>query len=224
MRLNKFIAQAGICSRRKADELISSGKIKINGQKVNTLGIEINEINDIVEYNGKIIKPIKNKIYLALNKPVGYISSVSSIQGKSVLDLIKLKIRIYPVGRLDKDSRGLILLTNDGEFAYQLTQAKFNYDKEYLVTLDRPFKLTDKKKLEQEMILDSQIVRGAKVAKIKGEKINLILHEGVNRQIRRMMKILGYEVLDLCRIRIGKLTLNNLPEGKYRKITPNQVI
>lgn len=224
MRLNKFIAQAGICSRRKADNLISRGQIKVNGQKVNTLGIEINEINDVVEYNGKIIKPIKNKIYLALNKPVDYISSVSSTQGKSVLDLIKLKIRIYPIGRLDKNSRGLILLTNDGEFAYQLTQAKFNHDKEYLVTLDRPFRLIDKKKLEQEMVLDSQIVRGVKVAKIKGEKINLILHEGVNRQIRRMMKILGYEVLDLCRIRIGKLTLNNLPEGKYRKISPNQVI
>lgn len=224
MRLNKFIAQAGVCSRRKADELISSGKIKVNGQVIKTLGIDIDEVKDVVEYLGKIIKPVKNKIYLALNKPIGYISSVSSVQGKSVLDLINLKTRIYPIGRLDKDSRGLILLTNDGKFAYQLTQAKFNYDKEYEVTLNRPFKLTDKKKLEQEMVIDSQIIRGVKISKINGKKINLILHEGINRQIRKMMKNIGYEVVDLCRIRIGKLKLNNLPEGKYQEIKPNQVI
>lgn len=224
MRLNRYIAQAGICSRRKADNLIARGSIKINGKTVNSLGIEVDETNDLVECDGKLIKPQEKKIYLALNKPIGYISSSSSAQGKSILNLISLKERVYPVGRLDKDSRGLILLTNDGEFAYKLTQAKFNHEKEYEVTLNRQLRPIDKKKLEEDMILGSEVVKGVKVGRIIGSKVNLILQEGVNRQIRRMMEKIGYEVEDLRRVRIGKFRLGNLPEGKYKEIKLSEVI
>ncbi len=208
MRLNRYIAQAGICSRRKADNLIARGSIKVNGKTVTSLGIDIDEIKDLVECDGKPIKPQEKKIYLALNKPLGYISSSSSAQGKSILDLISLRERVYPVGRLDKDSRGLILLTNDGEFAYKLTQAKFNHEKEYEVTLNRQLKPSDKKKLEEDMVLGSEVVKGVKVGRIVGSRVNLTLHEGVNRQIRRMMEKIGYEVEDLRRVRLGKLNVD----------------
>lgn len=224
MRLNRYIAQAGICSRRKADNLIARGSIKVNGKTVTSLGIDIDEIKDLVECDGKPIKPQEKKIYLALNKPLGYISSSSSAQGKSILDLISLRERVYPVGRLDKDSRGLILLTNDGEFAYKLTQAKFNHEKEYEVTLNRQLKPSDKKKLEEDMVLGSEVVKGVKVGRIVDSKVNLTLQEGVNRQIRRMMEKIGYEVEDLRRIRIGKFVLGDLPEGKWREIKLKDVI
>lgn len=224
MRLNRYIAQAGICSRRKADGLIARGSIKVNGKTVTSLGIDIDEAKDLVECDGKPIKPQEKKIYLALNKPLGYISSSSSAQGKSILDLISLRERVYPVGRLDKDSRGLILLTNDGEFAYKLTQAKFNHEKEYEVTLNRQLKTSDKKKLEEDMVLGSEVVKGVKVGRVVGPKVNLILQEGINRQIRRMMEKIGYEVEDLRRVRIGKFMLGDLPEGKWREIKPKDVI
>ncbi|OQA36214.1 MAG: Ribosomal large subunit pseudouridine synthase F [Parcubacteria group bacterium ADurb.Bin326] len=224
MRLNRYIAQAGICSRRKADNLIARGSIKVNGKTVTSLGVEIDESKDLVECDGKPIKPQERKIYLALNKPLGYISSSSSAQGKSILDLISLRERVYPVGRLDKDSRGLILLTNDGEFAYNLTQAKFNHEKEYEVTLNRQLKPTDKKKLEEDMVLGSEVVKGVKVGRIVGSRVNLTLHEGVNRQIRRMMEKIGYEVEDLRRVRVGKLNLGDLSEGKWKEIKLKDVI
>lgn len=224
MRLNRYIAQAGICSRRKADNLIARGSIKINDKIVSSLGTEVDEANDLVECDGKLIKLQEKKIYLALNKPIGYISSSSSAQGRSILDLVALKTRVYPVGRLDKDSRGLILLTNDGEFAYKLTQAKFNHEKEYEVTLNRQLKPIDKKKLEEDMVLGSEVVKGVKVGRLVGSKVNLILQEGVNRQIRRMMEKIGYEVEDLRRVRIGKLSLGDLSEGKYKEIKPSDVI
>lgn len=224
MRLNRFIAQAGLCSRRKADNLIADGKIKVNGKIADQMGIEVDENNDVVECGGKIISIGGEKVYLALNKPAGYITSSTSAQGKSVMELVRDNKRIYPVGRLDKESRGLLLLTNDGDFAYRLTQAKFNHEKEYEVTLDRQLAPADKKKLEQDMIIDGEIIKGVKVGKIVGNKANLILQEGVNRQIRRMAKQLGYEVYDLRRIRIGKLRLGNLVEGSHIKIKPQDVI
>jgi 23S rRNA pseudouridine2605 synthase len=224
MRLNRYIAQAGICSRRKADELILRGEIKINGKIVKELGVDVDIDQDLVECGNKNIKPTEEKVYFALNKPIGYITSSSSAQGKSVLDLISSDKRIYPIGRLDKDSRGLILLTNDGDFAYKLTQAKFKHEKEYEVILDRQLTLTDKKKFEEDVVIDGEVIKGIKVGKIIGSKVNLILQEGVNRQIRRMAKKFGYEVKDLRRIRIGKLKLGNLIEGKWKKIIAKDVI
>lgn len=224
MRLNKYIAQAGVCSRRKADELIKAGQVKVNGQSVTDLGLVIDENNDTVEIAGKKLEAQTQKIYLALNKPMGYITSSTGSQGKSVLDLVKVKQRIYPVGRLDKDSRGLIILTNDGDFAYRLTQAKFGHEKEYEVELDRPLDKAESQKMERGLTLDGKKLQPVRITRQQGNKITLILKEGVNRQIRRMAEQLDHEVMDLKRVRIGKLKLGGLKEGEYKEIKPQEVL
>lgn len=226
MRLNKFIAQAGVCSRRKADELIENGQIKVNGRIVKELGTVINEEKDEIYIGKRKLELARQKAYYALNKPVGYITSATSAQGKSIMELIKMiKERVYPVGRLDKDSRGLVILTDDGDFAYRLTQAKFGCEKEYEVRLDRPLAARDKKIFERGMELDGKKLHPIKVAGgLYGNKANLILKEGVNRQIRRMAEKQGYEVRDLKRVRIGRLKLGNLKEGGYIRINPLDVI
>ena len=226
MRLQKFIALAGVASRRKAEELIEKGAIKVNGFVVDELGSQIDENKDEIGYQGKILRIQTNKIYIALNKPVGYVSSANSAQGKTVLDLIDIEERVYPVGRLDKDSRGLIIISNDGDFAYELTHAKFECEKEYLVRLDRDFSAKDVKILEKGMIIDGIKLQPAKVTYCKDSEVKLIIKEGINRQIRKMMGHLDYRVFDLQRIRIGKLKLNDLKlkEGEWKYIKPNDII
>jgi len=229
MRLNKFLALSGVASRRKADELISDGKIKINGKIIKELGVQIDENNDTIEYDRKIIKIEEEKIYIALNKPVGYISSAVSWQGKSVLELLKSKEidqRVYPVGRLDKDSRGLIILTNDGDLAYKLTQARFEYEKEYEVEISSNFNTADRAVLEKSMIIDGKRVRGVGVKIMSDKVLRIILKEGINRQIRKMLGNLGYGVLDLNRIRINKLKLIdlNLKVGEWKKVIKSDII
>lgn len=226
MRLNKFIAQAGVCSRRKADELISNGQIKVNGKIIKELGTVIDESKDDIYIGKRKLDLAAQKVYYAMNKPVGYITSATSAQGKSVMELLKgIKERIYPVGRLDKDSRGLIILTDDGDFAYQLTQAKFGCEKEYEVALDRPLAVKDKKAFERGLELEGKKLNPVEVVSgLYGNKVNLILTEGVNRQIRRMAEKQGYEVKDLKRVRIGKLKLGNLKEGGYIRICPQDVV
>ena len=224
MRLQKFIATAGITSRRKAEELITAGKIKVNSEIITKLGTIIDENNDQVEYNDKIIKLEAKKIYIALNKPIGYISSTSNQQGKTIYNLIKTKERVYPVGRLDKDSSGLMLLTNDGEFANHLTHPRFGCVKEYFVVLDQDLKEQDIKKLEKRMIIGGKKLQGIKVVMARNKSARLILKEGINRQIRRMLGKLGYTVVKLKRIRIGKLALGDLKEGKWQKVKKENII
>lgn len=226
MRLNKFIAQAGVCSRRKADELIENGQIKVNGRIVKELGTVIDEVKDDIYIGKRKLELAQQKVYFALNKPVNYITSATSAQGKSVMELVKtIKERVFPVGRLDKDSCGLIILTDDGDFAYKLTQAKFECEKEYEVTLDRPLLDKDKRLFERGLELEGKKLHPVKVVSgLFGNKVNLILKEGVNRQIRRMAEKQGYEVKDLKRVRIGKLKLGNLKEGGYIRISPLDVI
>lgn len=224
MRLQKFLAHAGIASRRAAEELIKKGQVKVNGQAVRTLGTEIDEEADDVEFQGKKITINQNKIYLALNKPTGYICSASDSQGKSILSLIKTKERIYPVGRLDKDSSGLILLTNDGEFANKIIHPRYGCEKEYFVVLDRELKQKDIDRLQAGMYLDGKKLKPAKVTMAKNGSAKIIIHEGIYHQIRRLLGILGYQVIKLKRIRIGKLELGNLKEGTYKKFTPEDII
>jgi len=223
MRLQKFLATAGIASRRKAEELIIAGKIKVDGEIVTKLGSTVGQ-QDQVEYDGKIVKIKKDKTYLALNKPVGYICSTDRLQGKSVLDLIKIKERIYPVGRLDKDSSGLLILTNDGELANQLTHPRFGGEKEYFVILDQDLKPDDIKKLEKGIILAGRKLQPVKVITAKNKSARLVLKEGINRQVRRMLGKLGYTVIRLKRVRIGKLELGDLKEGEWRKIKKEELI
>lgn len=233
MRLNKFIAQAGAASRRKADELIKSGQVKVNGKVVDTLGVEIDENKDKVVLGQRHLTLTEDKVYIAMNKPVGYITSSSSAQGKTVLDLIrfsapdKIKLiknhRLYPVGRLDRESRGLIFLTDDGDFAYKLTHAKFGTEKEYTVELDRPLIAPHIKMIEKGMTLDEEQLQPVRTLKQEGNKINLILTEGVNRQIRRMMDALGYKVRDLKRVRIAQYELTKIKEGEWIQVYPQEV-
>lgn len=224
MRLNKFIAHSGVASRRKAEELILAGKVEVNGEKVSDLGHVIDEEKDRVKVNGIEIGLASKKIYLALNKPLGYVCSAKNWQGKSVLELIDIPERIYPVGRLDKDSVGLLILTNDGDFAYQLTQAKFQHEKEYEVVFDRELQTEDIKAFESGMDLDGEKVKPIKVRRVRGNKANLILLQGINRQIRHMAEARGYRVNYLKRIRIGKLKLDDLAVGSYRFIKPEDVL
>jgi len=224
MRLNKFIAQAGVCSRRKADELIKGGQIRVNSVVVKELGTVIDENNDKIQIGQRRLALANQKAYYALNKPVGYITSATSAQGKSVLELVKgIKERVYSVGRLDKQSRGLIILTDDGDLAYRLTQAKFAIAKEYEVELDRPLEIKDKNLFERGMELEGKRLQPVEVVRQRGNKANLILREGVNRQIRKMAERRGYAVKDLKRVRIGKLTLGNLKEGGYIRISPQDI-
>ena len=223
IRLQKFLAAANVASRRQAEKLISAGKIKVNGQIITRLGTKIDENNDQVEYQNKIVKLTTDKIYLALNKPAGYLSTTTNQQGKSVLDLVKIKTRLYPAGRLDQESTGLIILTNDGEFAQKITHPKFGGEKEYFVVLDQDLKPLDIKKLKSGVFLAGKKLRPIKVTASQNKSARLILEEGVNREIRRVLGRLGYTVKKLKRIRIGKLELKDLKPGQWRKISKEDV-
>ncbi|MEI6626997.1 MAG: pseudouridine synthase [bacterium] len=222
-RLQKVLANAGIASRRKAEEIIAHGHVKVNGQIVKEMGVTVEEGVDKIEVDNRPIKASQRKIYIALNKPEGYICSASSEQGPSVLELVPLRERIYPIGRLDKDSCGLVILTNDGEFANKLTHPKFEKEKEYRVILSRPLERKDTEKLAQGMELDGEKLLPIHLASYRGKLVNLILHEGVNRQIRRQMGQLGYGVMRLERVRIGHLKIGNIREGKWRFINKSEI-
>lgn len=224
IRLQKFLAEAGVSSRRKAEELIKAGQVKVNDKIITELGTKVDESKDKIKYNNKILNLKSDKIYVALNKPIDYVSSVSSDQGESILDLVKVKERLYPVGRLDKDSSGLILLTNDGEFTNQITHPKFESEKEYFIILDQDLKKEDIQKLKKGLILGDKKLQGVKVVMAKNKSTRIILKEGMNRQIRRMLGKLGYTVIRLKRIRIGKLELGDLKEGQWKKINKEDVI
>lgn len=235
MRLQKFLADAGLASRRKSETLIVAGKIRVNGIVVDKLGTQIDEAKDVIECGGKIIGKQEDMVYIALNKPEGYISSATSAQGKSVMELVRIPERVYPVGRLDKDSCGLILLTNDGELTNLLTHPKFEMEREYLVYLDRKLTSVDAKELERGIMVEGKLMSVHKVLEMhsssplqgevrRGSIVRLILKEGANRQIRKMLGRLGYSMAKLQRIRIGKLELGTIPEGFWQEIRKEDII
>lgn len=225
MRINKYIASTGYCSRRQADVLIDGGRVLLNG-KIADKGAEVLE-NDEVIIDGKKIFLEEKKVYFLLNKPVGYTTTLKdSFAEKLVIDLIKnVKERIYPVGRLDKDSCGLLLLTNDGELTYKLTHPKHNVEKEYIVVLDREVSKSDLEILSNGVVIDGVKTRKARFLYSFDKKntIRVFLKEGRNRQIRKMFKSLNYEVISLERISFGKINLKNLKLGEYRELTESEV-
>ncbi|KKQ27807.1 MAG: Pseudouridine synthase [Candidatus Magasanikbacteria bacterium GW2011_GWC2_37_14] len=249
MRLQKFIADQGICSRRKAEELILAKKVKVNGV-VAEIGLKIDSEKDkveVVNFNSPTTPAFshpssgrRGHVYIALNKPVGFICSASNEQGKTVLELLtkenyfgkeklEIKDRVYPVGRLDKDSEGLVLLTNDGELTNKLIHPRYQHEKEYEVGLNKPLGKPEVKILENSMeIGPGERVWGIKIKDLvcKNDQTiaTVILHEGKNRQIRRMFGKLGYKVMFLRRVRIGKLKLGTLPLGKWKMIGKIQII
>ena len=225
MRLQKYLAHAGLCSRRKAEEHILDGRVKVNNQIVTELGTKIDLEKDKVFFNNKavILKQESPKIYIALNKPVGYVSSCSRQNSKIVLDLINVDERVYPVGRLDKDSNGLLLLTNDGDLHNKLSHPSFNHEKEYVVTTVYPISETGLKNMAQGIVIENVITRKAKVKRLSKSKFNIVLKQGKNRQIRKMVEKTGNKVVTLKRVRIANINLGNLEEGKWRYLTHKEI-
>lgn len=224
MRINKYLASCGIASRRKCEELILSGKIEVNNKVVVDLSTQIDETKDEVKYNGNIVKPESELVYYILHKPKGYVTSVKDDRNrKTVMELLQdNKYRVFPVGRLDYDSEGLVLLTNDGELANRLTHPSYEVEKTYIVKVNGLIKESELAVLRNGVVLDGVKTKKAKLKLLNYEnnisKIQIKIMEGRNRQIRRMFSEIGKEVIFLKRIAIGELQLGGLSRGKVRQL------
>mgnify|MGYP004559740359 CR=1 FL=1 len=228
-RLQKIIANSGYCSRRKAEELISKGKVYVNGEKITELGTKVNK-TDAIEVEGKVLSLEEDKVVYLLNKPRGIISSVSDDKGrKTVVDLIDTKKRIYPIGRLDYDTTGLILLTNDGELANTLMHPNNKVEKKYVAKLNKYFEISDLKKLEQGIKVDGVKCTPTRVKIKKNDKekdysiVEISIIEGRNHIIKRVFRELNYLVDKLTRIEYAFLNLNGLKSGEYRQLSIKEV-
>jgi len=227
-RLNKYLAHAGIASRREADELIQQGWVTVNGQVVREMGYKVQQ-KDVVKFKNNIIRPEK-KVYILLNKPKDCITTTDDERKrKTVMDLIQdaTNLRVYPVGRLDRKTTGLLLLTNDGELAQKLSHPKHEVKKVYLVILDKPLDLADMKKIAGGVTLEEGIahIDAIEYADPRDKKrIGIELHIGWNKVVRRIFEQLGYRVIHLDRVFYGGLTKKDLPRGRWRFLTPKEVI
>jgi len=222
IRLQKFLSIAGICSRRKGEEHILSGDVRVNGEVVTELGTKVDPGIDRVEFRGKSVQVRQKMVYIALNKPRGYVTSCNQKKEKIVLDLIDLKERIYPVGRLDKDSTGLLLLTNDGAVHQKLSHPSYDHEKEYDVTVAMPIQDRELRKMSDGMTILGSKTRPAVITRISARRFRIVLQEGRNRQIRRMVENVGNRVTSLKRIRISDIKLNSLKEGDWRYLTEKE--
>ncbi len=230
MRLQKFLAMAGIASRRKCEEIILQGNVEINGTVVNELGIKVDVSKDKVKVNGKPVELEKNKIYIMLNKPIGYVSTVSDQFGrKTVIDLVKEDIskRLYPVGRLDYETEGLLIMTNDGDFALKLTHPKHNIDKIYIASLIGIPNADDIIKFKKGIDIDGIVTAPAKLEIVEinknNSKVKITIHEGKNRQIRKMCLSIGHPVTSLKRVAIGNVVLGHLKKGRWRHLKVEEI-
>jgi len=219
MRLQKFLSAAGICSRRQAEQYIRQGRISVNGTVVTELGTRVNPDEDRVEFDGRPVDYDQELIYIALNKPRGYVTSCRQPGDKLVLDLVNISSRVYPVGRLDKDSTGLLLLTNDGRIHHHLSHPSFDHEKEYEVTVLKPIPDSALLRFEKGLPILGKKTRPTVVHRLSPRRFVIVLKEGRNRQIRRMVRKVGNQVTRLKRIRIGNISLGNLPEGTWRFLT-----
>ena len=224
MRINKYIAACGVCSRRKAEEYILSGRVRINDMVVSILSADVKE-NDEVFLDEKKIELENKYVYLMLNKPRGYVTTNNEQFGrKCTLDLIKENVRVYPIGRLDMDTEGLLLFTNDGEFANMLTHPKNKIEKTYIVTTNTFVTNENVETLKKGVDIGGYVTKEAKVKKIGEKKIKIIISEGKNRQVRKMCSAVGLEVVNLKRVQISSLKLGNLSCGKYRYLTKDEIM
>ena len=223
MRLNKYIAMSGVCSRRKADELISKGKVCINGEIISSLGIDVKD-NDIVQVNGKNITKEEKKVYIMLNKPKGYITTSSDqFNRPCVMDLIHENVRVFPVGRLDMDTEGMLLLTNDGEFANSIIHPRNKIKKKYVVEVHQEVTKDKLDALCRGVDIGGYITNKASAKMIDKNHLELTISEGKNRQIRKMCEALGIIEYSLKRIAIGNLELGSLKLGEYIMINKDSI-
>ena len=232
IRLQKFMADSGIASRRKCEEIILQGKVQVNGKQITELGTKINPEKDVVEFENKIINNENKKyVYILLNKPIGYVTTAKDQFGRdTVLDLVKVKERIVPVGRLDMYTSGALILTNDGDFVNKVTHPSHEINKTYNVTVKGIVTDENVKALESGVIIDENyktkpaIVKILKIDKEKKiSRIQITIHEGKNRQIRKMCKAIDKNVLALHRARIGELTVKNIPLGKWKFLNKQEI-
>lgn len=225
VRLQKYLADCGIASRRVAETLILAGKIKINQAVVKELGVKIDPQKDVIQCYEKLVRLPAKPIYLMLNKPAGYITTVKDPQDrKTVMSLLPPNLKVHPVGRLDKDSSGLLILTNDGELTQQLTHPKYRHEKEYQVQVGGKIDSRWLGLLIKGVKLEEGMARADAVRQVGDDKFNIIIHQGWKRQIRRMTEAAGQRVVGLKRVRVGKLKIGALSSGKYRLIKKEDII
>lgn len=231
MRINKYIASCGVASRRKAEELINAGRVKVNGKIINELSFQVDENNDRVEVDEKLIGLEERLVYIMLNKPEGYVTTVKDqFDRKSVIGLVKdVGERVYPIGRLDYETSGLLLLTNDGDLTYKLTHPKHEVDKTYIATLKGIPTLNEMKNFEKGLYIEDYKTAPAKIKVLKkNEEKNycvceIKIHEGRNRQVRKMCRAINHPVMNLRRKAMGKIVLKDVEIGQYRYLTQEEI-
>ncbi len=221
-RLNKYLSEVGYCSRRKADTLIEQGRVTVNGM-IPEMGTKVHT-GDEVRVNGElIVAPKKENVYLAFNKPVGIVCTTNPKEKKNIVDYINYPSRIFPIGRLDKPSEGLILMTDDGDIVNKILRARNNHEKEYIVTVDRLISQDFIERMSNGIPILNTVTRKCEVEQLSKNVFRIVLTQGLNRQIRRMCEYLGYEVVKLKRTRIMNIPLD-VPVGKYRQLTPEELL
>lgn len=229
VRLQKYLAGCGVSSRRGAEDLIKQGRVQVNGETVTEMGIQIDEDNDLVTFDGQPVKTEKKMVYVLLNKPVGYVTTVSDDKGRNtVMELVsEIPVRIYPVGRLDYDTEGLLLMTNDGDLTYKITHPKNQIEKTYVAEVTGNITMNTLLRLRNGVVLDGVKTSPAKVEVIGatqfGTKLEITIHEGKNRQVRRMFESVGCIVKRLKRTKEAGLILGHVPLGHWRKLTEAEV-
>ncbi|MGH6609132.1 MAG: 23S rRNA pseudouridine(2604) synthase RluF [Burkholderiaceae bacterium] len=221
MRLNKFISETGVCSRRQADARIEAGRVTVNGA-VAVLGTQV-ERGDVVCIVGREIGAAKQHVYIALNKPPGIVCTTERHVAGNIVDFIRHRERIFPIGRLDKDSEGLILLTNNGDIVNEILRAENEHEKEYVVTVDRPVTEIFLSGMASGVRILGTVTKPCKVRRVAAATFRIVLTQGLNRQIRRMCSFFGYKVLRLQRVRIINVTLGGLKTGQWRELTRAEV-
>ncbi len=228
-RLQKYMARSGVASRRKCEELIKSGHVSVNGRVVTDMGVKVDPDVDVVQVDGRVIKPSGKKVYIMLNKPVGYITSVKDQFGRpTVIDLVDYtQERIYPVGRLDYDTSGLLILTNDGELAYKLTHPKHEVPKTYLAVLKGVPDEGDLEKFRSGLRIENYVTSPAEIKVLDVFKnscqVEIKIHEGKNRQVRKMCESIGHPVVSLERTAIGEISLGDLKQGQWRFLSSEEI-
>lgn len=230
MRLQKFLASAGVASRRKAEELILQGKIKVNNKTITELGTKVDPDNDIIEYEEKRIKIQEEMVYVLLNKPIGYVTTAKDqFQRDSVMDLVKTNKRLVPVGRLDMYTSGALILTNDGDFVYKVTHPKHEIEKTYTVTIRDIVKNEEVEQLRRGVKIEDYITKPARVKILKTDeeknisRLEITIHEGKNRQVRKMCEAIGHKVLALHRSKIAGIGVKDIELGKWRYLTDKEI-
>ncbi len=227
MRINQNIASAGVTSRRKADELIEEGRVKVNGAVLTSPGYHV-EDGDIVEVDGARITPSDRKVYYLLNKPAGYVTSTADKEGRPlVTELVPDEVRVFPVGRLDLNTTGLLILTNDGDLSNKLMHPSHEFSKRYIVRAQGIVTRAEAARLEKGIDIGGFVTSPADVHLLKHDRnstlAEIVIHEGKNRQVRRMFKAIGHPVLELCRTGLGNLEIGRLAIGQFRKLSPAEV-